>query len=90
MKEKKHIDRLFQESFKDFEVTPNDKVWQNIDAKLNDNKKKRRVITIWWRYGGVKAILLILFIRVNIYFNSDFLFIGSCSRWARNAGWLWR
>jgi hypothetical protein len=71
MKEKKHIDRLFQESFKDFEVTPNDKVWQNIDAKLNDNKKKRRVIPIWWRYAGVAAILLILFSLGNIYFNSE-------------------
>jgi hypothetical protein len=71
MKEKKHIDRLFQESFKDFEVTPNDKVWQNIDAKLNANKKKRRVIPIWWRYAGVAAILLILFSLGNIYFNSE-------------------
>lgn len=71
MKEKKHIDRLFQESFKDFEVTPNDKVWQNIDAKLNANKKKRRVIPIWWRYAGIAAILLILFSLGNIYFNSE-------------------
>ena len=71
MKEKKHIDRLFQESFKDFEVTPNDTVWQNIDAKLNPNKKKRRVIPIWWRYAGVAAILLILFSLGNIYFNNN-------------------
>jgi len=71
MKEKKHIDRLFQENFKDFEVTPNDAVWQNIDAKLNANKKKRRVTPIWWRYAGVAALLLLLFSLGNIYFNND-------------------
>ena len=35
MKEKKHIDRLFQEGFKDFEATPSDVVWKNIEAQLN-------------------------------------------------------
>ncbi len=30
MKENKNIERLFQEKFKDFEVTPPDFVWDNI------------------------------------------------------------
>ena len=46
MSDKKHIDRLFQEGFKDFEATPSDAVWKNLEAKLNEKKKKRRVIPI--------------------------------------------
>ncbi|MDP5158480.1 MAG: outer membrane beta-barrel protein [Flaviramulus sp.] len=60
MNDKKHIDRLFQEGFKDFEVTPNDSVWENIESQLKGEKKKRRVIPIWWRYAGVAALLLLL------------------------------
>lgn len=70
MKEKKHIDRLFQEGFKDFEATPSDAVWQNIEAKLNPNKKKRRIVPIWWRYAGVAALLAILLTIGNLYFNN--------------------
>ncbi|MBU3820702.1 outer membrane beta-barrel protein [Flavobacteriaceae bacterium XHP0103] len=70
MGDKKHIDRLFQEAFKDFEETPNDAVWEHIEAKLKE-KKKRRVIPIWWRYGGVAALLMLM-LSVGIgFFNND-------------------
>lgn len=70
MGDKKHIDRLFQEAFKDFEEAPNDAVWEQIEAKLKE-KKKRRVVPIWWRYGGVAALLLLL-LTVGIgLFNND-------------------
>lgn len=69
MGDKKHIDRLFQEGFKDFEETPSDAVWENIEAKLNQKKKKRRVIPIWWRYAGVAALLLLLLTIGGVYFN---------------------
>lgn len=71
MKERKHIDRLFQEGFKDFEATPKDAIWQNIEAKLNQNKKKRRVLPIWWRYAGIAALFLLLLTVGSIYFNND-------------------
>ena len=70
MSDKKHIDRLFQEGFKDFEATPSDAVWKNIETKLNEKKKKRRVIPIWWRYAGVAALLLLLLTVGGIYFNN--------------------
>jgi len=70
MSNKKHIDRLFQEGFKDFEAVPNDAVWKNIKTKLNEKKKKRRVIPIWWRYAGVAALLLLLLTVGSIYFNN--------------------
>lgn len=57
MDNKEHIDRLYQEKFKDFEVTPHPRVWENIEASLQ--KKKRRVFPIWWLSGGAVATLLI-------------------------------
>ena len=68
MSDKKNIDRLFQEGFKDFEVQPNDAVWKRIEAKLGE-KKKRRVIPIWWSYGGVAALLALLLGLGYSYFN---------------------
>jgi hypothetical protein len=67
MSERKNIDRLFQEKFKDFEVTPSEETWANIEAKL-DGKKKRRVIPFWWKLSGVAAVFLIgLLISKSIY-----------------------
>lgn len=61
MSEKKNLERLFQEKFKDFEATPSPEVWNNIEAELR-KKKKRRVIPLWFRLSGVAAILLIGFV----------------------------
>lgn len=58
MSDKKNIERLFQEKFKDFEVAPPQRVWNNIEAELH-KKKKRRVIPIWFRLSGVAALLLV-------------------------------
>ena len=71
MSDKKHIDRLFQENFKDFDAIPRDAVWKNIEVQLNQKKKKRRVIPIWWRYAGVAALLLMLLTVGINYFNTD-------------------
>ncbi|WP_158846342.1 outer membrane beta-barrel protein [Algibacter sp. L1A34] len=72
MRDKKHIDRLFQEGLKDFEATPSDAVWKNIEAELNKDKKKRRVIPIWWRYAGVAALLLVfLTLGINTFYNTS-------------------
>ncbi|WP_298901047.1 hypothetical protein [uncultured Psychroserpens sp.] len=61
MSEKKNIDKLFKEQLKDFEVAPNDAVWENIERELHKDKRKRRVIPIWWKIAGVAAALLLLF-----------------------------
>ncbi|MGA9636894.1 hypothetical protein [Flavobacterium sp.] len=63
MKEKKNIDRLFQEQLKDFEATPNNQIWLNIEAELKKDKKKRRIIPLWFQYSGIAgALILGLFI----------------------------
>ena len=71
MKEKKNIDRLFQEQLRDFEATPDNQVWLNIEAELKKDKK-RRVIPLWLRYSGIAAAFLLgLFIlNTNQMFNS--------------------
>ena len=60
MSERKNIDKLFQEGFKEFEVEPAAIVWQNIEEKLKE-KKKRRVIPFWWKFTGIAATLLLGF-----------------------------
>ena len=71
MKEKKNIDRLFQEQLRDFEASPDNQVWLNIEAELKKDKK-RRVIPLWLRYSGIAAAFLLgLFIlNTNQMFNS--------------------
>ncbi|MEM5565578.1 hypothetical protein WNY78_10705 [Psychroserpens sp. AS72] len=69
MSEKKNIDKLFKEQLKNFEVAPNDTVWENIEAELNKDKRKRRVIPIWWKVAGVAAALILMFTVANTFFN---------------------
>lgn len=58
--EHKNIDRLYQEKFKDFEVTPPDIVWNKIEEQLGHKKeKKRRIFPFWLKLSGVAALFLI-------------------------------
>jgi hypothetical protein len=56
--QKKKLDELFQDELSDFKQTPDDKVWRAINASL-DNKRKKRIIPIWWQIGGIAAVLAI-------------------------------
>lgn len=69
MGDKKHIDRLFQERLKDFEVFPNAEVWKNIEEQLV-KKKKRRIFPLWLRLGSAAAILLMLLSTGFWYYNA--------------------
>ena len=68
MKEKKHIDQLFKESFKNFEASPSPQVWENIQAKLKE-EEDRKVIPLWIKLGGVAALLALLLTVGNSVFN---------------------
>ena len=73
MSNKKNIDRLFQEKFKDFDVKPDPKVWQNIQSKLNEEEEDKTVFILpfWLKLSGIAAsILLLLFVGKSI-FNTD-------------------
>ncbi len=71
MSEKKNIDIFFQERLEQFEVTPPEMAWNNIEAKLNEKKEKRRVIPFWWKLSGIAAILLIGLGLYTSYFNGN-------------------
>src|SRR6476620_999494 len=58
MSERKNIDKLFQEKFKDFEVDPPENTWPELERRLK-KKKDRKVIPFWWRLSGVAAALVI-------------------------------
>ena len=59
MANKKHIDRIFQEKFKNFEQQPDAQNWDAIKARLQQ-KKRRRPFIIWWRAAGVAAVLAVI------------------------------
>jgi len=69
MSDKKNIERLFQEKFKDFEAVPQPEVWDRIEAELK-KKKKRRAIPLWLKLSGTAAILLIGLLISEGKFNS--------------------
>ena len=69
MKDKKNIDRLFKEGFKNFEASPSPEVWENIQAELNKEKRNRKPIPLWIKYGGVAALLAVFFTVGNLFFN---------------------
>ena len=60
----KKLDKLFQERFRDYGETPDEKVWHAIETSL-DKKKRHRIIPIWWKLAGVAAILVIAFVALD-------------------------
>lgn len=67
--EKNNLDNLFRDNLKDFKEAPDDNVWNEIEASL-DKKRKKRILPIWWKLGGVAALVAVLFYVVNP-FNTD-------------------
>ena len=59
--DKKNLDKLFQKKLNNFSEIPDERVWQQIEASLNQ-KKKRRIIPLWWKMGGVAALLILSFL----------------------------
>lgn len=67
MNDKKNIERLFQEKFKDFEVLPPNNTWDNIASKLEDStkKKSRRVMPGWIKTSGIAASLIFSYFLIK-------------------------
>ena len=60
MNDKKNIDRLFQEKFKDFDVHPNEIVWEKIKARQNKEEKRLFLLPFWYRIASVAALTAII------------------------------
>lgn len=78
MKERKNIERLFQEKFQNFDVTPATQVWENIASKLEEKENKKRIIPFWFnlKAAGIAASLVIGFFVINnnanlLHFKQD-------------------
>ena len=72
MKENKNIERLFQEKFKDFEAMPPTQSWDFIESRLNEKKKKKRVIPFWFKTSGIAAVFVIgLGFLINYYSGNN-------------------
>ena len=72
MSDKKHIDRIFQEKLKDFEVAPNPNVWENIQNQLDqNNNKNKKAFPLWARLASIAALLLLLFTIGNNVLNNN-------------------
>lgn len=70
MKEKKNIDKIFQQGLENLDLSPSPQVWENIRAELEKKKSERKVIPLWMRLGGVAAGLALLLTVGNLVFNS--------------------
>lgn len=67
MKMRKTIDKLYQERLSNVETNPPADVWQNISDRL-PQKKKNRVIPIWFTLAGTAAaiVLALLIFRIDL------------------------
>ncbi len=62
---KKNLDKLFQEKFKNFSELPDESLWQSIETSLDQKKKSRKAVPLWWKLGGIAAILAVGFFLWN-------------------------
>ncbi|TRO67330.1 hypothetical protein [Christiangramia sabulilitoris] len=61
MKERKSIDRIYQEKFKDFEKEPNQDLWDGIATRLDEKEKDQAlVIPLWMKLTGVAAVVALI------------------------------
>ncbi|PKD21726.1 hypothetical protein APR41_01715 [Salegentibacter salinarum] len=79
MKERKNIDRLYQEKFRDFAPEPRPELWDNIAGKLQEkDKKKPFIIPLWFKVGGVAAVFALMlggyFFSQNNFTNTELVF----------------
>lgn len=68
MLEKKNIDRVFQENFKDLEIVPSKGVWNGIARDLSSSERK--VVPPWRRFAAAAAVSVIFASLSFFYFNS--------------------
>lgn len=69
MKMNKNIDRLFQEKLKDFESSPPQNAWENIEKNLKTDKVKP-LFPLWFRITSAASILILITLGGVNYFKN--------------------
>ncbi|OBX21881.1 MULTISPECIES: hypothetical protein [Bizionia] len=69
MSNKKHIDRIFQESFKDFEAKPNPELWSKIQNEMALETEKPKAFPIWMSIASIAAVLAVLVTIGSVVFT---------------------
>lgn len=69
MIEKKNIDRVFQENFKDLEIMPRKRVWNGIAQDLA-NSSEKKAYPLWRRFGAAASLAL-------LFASAAFFYLGS-------------
>lgn len=54
----KNIDKVFNESLKNYERQPRTEAWKKLQARLE--KKDSKVLPLWWRYASAASVALLL------------------------------
>ena len=71
MSDKKNIDRIFKEKFKDFEAAPPAGLWDAIENNLEQPAQKpKKALPLWFKIAGIAAGLALL-LGAYYTFNSD-------------------
>ena len=65
----KNIDKIFNESLKNYERQPRTEAWKKLQARLE--KKHSKVLPLWWKYASVASIALILSVGGYWFLNNS-------------------
>ncbi len=73
MDHKEEIGKAFKEKLDQLDASPDPAVWTAISEKLDKKDKERRILVIplWWKLGGVAAIIALMFTLGSKYVGSS-------------------
>ena len=54
----KNIDKIFNESLKNYERQPRTEAWEKLQAKLE--KRDKKIVPLWWKYASAASVALLL------------------------------
>ncbi len=54
----KNIDKIFNESLKNYERQPRTEAWEKLQARLE--KKDSKILPLWWKYASAASVALLL------------------------------
>lgn len=74
MDNKPQLDDIFKQARQRYDRTPSDKVWTQLEKRLDQRKPRRKPLSIWYQVLTVAAVLLLVLLPISYYiavFNTD-------------------